>query len=367
MYKSQLAFKLLALSLLINHASAATIINTTDTTPIKASAIVTKAPHNLMASSSPIQYHDVYLMKINLTTKEKQKFQHIEPRKIKPLHTSTLPTRISLGMNNVPVLNQGKHGSCVTFANTAALDALLNRGDYISQLCLLEFSEYLQKRSYFPSGWDGNYGPFVLDRLIDFGIVSKSKQIAQGCSGVREYPVSDPNNTGNPMSIDDYASLSEDINNRVYWASLLTPDDFDTDENTDDLGGQTLEQIKHILADPYAKLSARVTFGMLLAYTHCSAGACATFHKTNDTFVLSDEIINEFRQADPIIGGHELVITGYDDNATAIDKSGVTHTGLLTLRNSWSDQVGDNGDYYMSYDYFAALAMEAQKIAKHHH
>jgi len=32
------------------------------------------------------------------------------------------------------------------------------------------------------------------------------------------------------------------------------------------------------------------------------------------------------------------------------------------LRNSWSDQVGDQGDFYMSYTYFKAFLMEAQHI-----
>ena len=45
-------------------------------------------------------------------------------------------SKVQLDMGNVPVLDQGGYGSCVTFANTAALDAALNQGDYISQVCL---------------------------------------------------------------------------------------------------------------------------------------------------------------------------------------------------------------------------------------
>ncbi len=37
--------------------------------------------------------------------------------------------------------------------------------------------------------------------------------------------------------------------------------------------------------------------------------------------------------------------------------------GLLTLRNSWGEEVGDHGNYYMSYDYFLKLAVEEQVIA----
>jgi C1A family cysteine protease len=57
-----------------------------------------------------------------------------------------------------------------------------------------------------------------------------------------------------------------------------------------------------------------------------------------------------------------MIITGYDNNATAIDTQGRVHKGLLTLRNSWGNKVGDQGDFYMSYDYFKALALEVQRI-----
>jgi len=41
--------------------------------------------------------------------------------------------------------------------------------------------------------------------------------------------------------------------------------------------------------------------------------------------------------------GHEMLITGYDDNAVAKDENGYEHRGLLTLRNSWGEDVGDHG------------------------
>ena len=33
------------------------------------------------------------------------------------------------------------------------------------------------------------------------------------------------------------------------------------------------------------------------------------------------------------LAGHEMVIVGYDDNATAVDNTGKEHRGLLKLRN----------------------------------
>src|SRR3989338_2283243 len=52
--------------------------------------------------------------------------------------SSELPSKVKVGMQLTHVLDQGYHGSCVTFAVTAALDAALGAGDYISQLCNLE-------------------------------------------------------------------------------------------------------------------------------------------------------------------------------------------------------------------------------------
>jgi len=100
---------------------------------------------------------------------------------------------------------------------------------------------------------------------------------------------------------------------------------------------------------------------VLLPYQHCSTGACATFNAHEDTWALADEIVKD---KNPEIGGHEMVISGYDDNAVAVDNTGKKHKGLFTLRNSWGSQAGDNGNYYMSYDYFKQFVIEVNSIAK---
>ena len=88
-----------------------------------------------------------------------------------------LPTRVDLGMNSTPVFNQGAHGSCVTFALTAAFDAIIGKGDYISQLCSLELGDYLHrhKRSEY-SGWDGTISTIVLDQFAEYGFITKQYQ-----------------------------------------------------------------------------------------------------------------------------------------------------------------------------------------------
>ncbi|TAL65560.1 MAG: peptidase C1, partial [Legionella sp.] len=98
------------------------------------------------------------------------------------------PKKVNLGMNKVPVLNQGQYGSCVTFANTAAVDAALNKGDYISQVCQLQLGSYLAKNGYALGGWQGSFGYLVLNQIETFGVINKEKQKTLGCGGMTQYP-----------------------------------------------------------------------------------------------------------------------------------------------------------------------------------
>lgn len=85
----------------------------------------------------------VLLQKVRLSDKAKkamaQRVQIVKNKKINSaINNEEYPDQLMLGMNGTPVLNQGMHGSCVTFANSAALDALMGKGDYVSELCSLE-------------------------------------------------------------------------------------------------------------------------------------------------------------------------------------------------------------------------------------
>lgn len=344
-------------------------------TPIRASALVTKpnnTSHMVNGAHSNFQaqpqYSDVFLMNIPLTGEQKAMLQTFKSdtnnmMSAKPEPVTSLPSQVQLGMNNVPVLDQGMHGTCVTFATTGALDALYNRGDYISQLCSLEIGNYLTTRSYLPSGWEGSYGPLILDRFREFGLVTMANQTTKGCAGVTQYPRTQMDNTGVSMTLEEYASMSEDINFDIYWYPILTPyERFSTSTRWDNnQADKLLNTVKSALASKDAKANVRLTFGVILLVNHCSVGACAKHNQSSDTWALTKSIRDDQK---PSYGGHEMIITGYDDNATAVDNEGVTHKGLLTLRNSWSDKHGDNGDYYMTYDYFKHYTMEVQEVGK---
>ena len=261
---------------------------------------------------------------------------------------------IQLGMGSVPVLDQGSHSTCVLFANTAAIDAALNKGDYISQLCQLELGVYLSSNAYSVSGWNGSWAPAVLNQISMFGIVNKEYQKTHGCAGLTEYPLDGiPPKEG--ISLSDYYQASEAIpKHQVAWTSLLEPNQAVFDEL----------DVDSLLNDVKIALHAgdRLTFSVLLLdFKEGTVGAVGSHHTQNDSWVLTPEMAQDINEQTDF-AAHEMIITGYDDKAVAADEQGRTYTGLLTLRNSWGSDMGDRGDFYMSYDYFKALALELQRI-----
>lgn len=300
---------------------------------------------------------EIVLTRINLTAKEQQTLFNYNPSKKNLLGNklSNLPSVVNLGMNNVPVLNQGMHGTCATFATTAIIDAELAKGDYISQLCQLELGSTLEKQGYYPSGWDGNLIAYLIDQMMRYGVINKEKQKTQSCAGITEYPLANMSDTGRPMLADDYKLMSEDISTSLYPIYLMSYfQRLDPNFPNTNLSEYVFNQVKTALHD-----GNRILLGyFLFEAPYCEAGACATFHTKNDTWALTKEI-----ETPSDTDGHAIVIYGYDDNAVAVDAQGNQHKGLFLLRNSWTRAAGDHGDYYMSYDYFKKFSGEVVEIA----
>lgn len=272
--------------------------------------------------------------------------------------TSKYPASKSVDMDNFDVLNQGVHGSCVTFANTAAINAALNKNDYVSQLCSLQLGNHLEQHGYNASGWDGTWGRAVLSQIDAFGVVSKAQEAAHGCGGLTAYPVRDERPTTS-MSVEDYHQISENISSSVLWSPVL--DVYKALSERVDTN-KTLDEVKASLL-----AGDRLTFGVLLADFDLGFVGAVGKNKASDnsvsydSWVLTPEIARDVYLR-PNFGGHEMIITGYDDDAVATDEQGNEHRGLLTLRNSWGNSVGNKGNFYMSYDYFKLLVIEVQRI-----
>lgn len=298
----------------------------------------------------------IKLLKINLSPAAHEKIvsrlEELEET-AKKFDSSQKGGYVDLGMNNVPVLNQGSHGSCVTFALTAAIDALVGKGDYISQLCLLSLGQYLNQHSFAFSGWEGIIPKDLATRIQEHGIVSKETQMTEGCGGLKRYPLMslDPSNE---MSLDDYHAKAQHIDEFTHFESsnLLDIFQFLLEENPR----------KNILAEVKNSLEKGDRLAMatiLIADENLSLWG--TYHEENDTWVYLPELKEAFERYENI-SAHELVIIGYDDEATAIDKDGNSHQGVLILRNSWGENAGDHGNFYMTYDYFNAFAFDILRI-----
>lgn len=276
-----------------------------------------------------------------------------DPNNLMPEPLS-VPARIDLGMNGTPAFDQGAHGSCVTFALTASLDAIIGKGDYISQLCSLELGDYLhrhQRQEY--SGWEGTFGTIVLQQFADYGFITKKYQTEYGCAGVKQYPTSNAKNTGKPMSISEFSANAIPINKYASWDILV-----DMDESFSDNHNPTmlLRTVKKNL-----RAGNRVIFGTLLDLGQKHAGALGNYRRPFDSWVLTPEIIAHAKKG-KIKAGHQMLIIGYDDNAIVTDLKGKTSKGVFIIRNSWGSRAGDNGNFYMSYDYFKTLSDEAEAI-----
>ncbi len=266
------------------------------------------------------------------------------------IHTDkTLPTNIQLGMANVPVFDQGLHGTCTVFANVAALDAILNKGHYVSQLCLLQLGGYLENQGKGSSGWTGSNSTALLKRIEQYGIVTVADQYHYGCGGYRVYPYFFTPSNG--MTPEEYATHREFLfPKQASWQVLFASN----------ASSAVIRRIKTAL-----HRGSRVVVSTLLPRSDLGVlGATGRHHYANDTWVLTYEIEQAVEQAGKK-PGHTMIITGYDDQAKARDHSGRIHQGLFTLRNSWGYLVGDWGDFYMSYDYFEALAHRGVQITAH--
>ncbi|KTC77100.1 C1 family peptidase [Legionella brunensis] len=260
-----------------------------------------------------------------------------------------LPSKVQLGMNKVPVLDQGMHGTCVTFAVTGALDAVMAKGDYISQVCNLQLGTYLEKHGYSVSGWDGSYATTVINQIEQYGIVNTKKQRAYGCGGLTQYPAYSDHNPDSFIEPEKYRSMSELVFGQVVnWSDIYQKSD----------SNKTLNAVKEALHS-----GDRMAFATMLPRIDLGTAGAVGKHKTwiyKDTWVLTPEIL---KGLDDIEAAHEMIITGYDDNAVAVDDHGKKHKGLLTLRNSWGSSVGDYGEFYMSYDYFKLLAFDVTRFS----
>ena len=229
-----------------------------------------------------------------------------------------VPPAIDLGMGNVPVLDQGEEGTCVTFSSTAALDALLSEFDFISQQCSLMLDDALGSNY-----WNGaNMPSDVVSPLQQYGVVSQSDCPSQ-------YP-----DTSASIDPDTYQTLVSSNESAIVASVQLqyfAAPDLNALKAALRAGNRVLIGI-HIYTGMQQAVQGFDVNGNVGGLWACKQGKSQNYCRNS-----SD--------------GHEVLVVGYDDSQE-----------LLKIRNSWGSGVGDGGDFYMTYKFFQAMDMDMTAV-----
>ncbi|MBX9585654.1 MAG: hypothetical protein K2X50_00205 [Gammaproteobacteria bacterium] len=282
-----------------------------------------------------------------------------------------LPSEVNLSMNDVPVFDQGRYGTCVAFAVTAAIDAQINKGDYISQLCLLQLSRSVTQNTYWHSLWEGSSIRILLSYISQYGIMTTEDQKKGFCNNVKTYPTTyDEKYLKLKMSPSQYHAHSVNI----YKSYRIEPQILFNFTHVYSMGGSS-DQILTIgnnsdgWVTPEESFAAtrksiaegnRVIVEFLFKADNMRVGIKNT---DNDTWFMSNDLRSAFSSQHYLTDSndwyyHQVVIYGYDDNITVQNAAGESQTGVFLVRNSW----GEEGPEYMTYDYFKLMALEATSI-----
>lgn len=282
-----------------------------------------------------------------------------------------LPSEVNLSMNGVPVFDQGAYGTCVTFAVTAAFDAAINKGDYISQLCLLQLSRNVTQNSYWHSLWEGSSIRTLLSYISQYGIMTTDDQRNGYCNNVKTYPTEySEKYLKYKLKPSAYYSHSVNINKiyrfepqilfnltHIYAADNEINRILTIGNNSD--GWVSPEESFSAVHKSIAE-GNRVILEFLFKGNNMRVGIKNT---NKDTWFVNAELRSAFDSQHYLTDSddwyyHEVVVYGYDDNATVHSATGESQRGVFYVRNSW----GEEGLEYMTYDYLKLMALEATSI-----
>lgn len=250
--------------------------------------------------------------------------QHPEVKKILTKNNTTglkasppasLPSKMDNRKWCSPIEDQGQLGSCTANAGVGMYEYMENKafGRYIdgSRLFLYKATRLLMGKEGF--GDSGAYIRSALGAIRLFGIPNEEF-----------WPYTD-----DPVQFDR-------MPDPWLWAlgqnfQSLTHFRLDNSDNAD----ENIKRIKEYVTNGYA-----VDYGFYV-YTSIddswSNGGIIPFPLTTEE----------------LLGGHSVLIVGYDDGKVATNKrDNSTTTGCFLIRNSWGESWGDHGYGWFPYEFF---------------
>ncbi len=227
---------------------------------------------------------------------------------------NSLPSSVSLEKYAPKRLSQGQQGSCVGWASAYAARTILESAATGQDPNSLKFSPAFL---YNQISLEGCQGSYVVDAM--------KTMVNAGALPLNEFPYDEDNCSKKPTSL----QLNEAQRYVMRGYNRLTKDN-------DDYAIDLIAMKQNIAQ------GAPVVIGMLVGGTFEEMNGQRSWIPNRSDYSNRDNF-----------GGHAMCVIGYDDKLDG---------GSFQIMNSWGDDFGQNGLFWMPYEHFEQFTNEAYGV-----